>query len=75
MEPLHLACPVGTAKGAKECPVTLELLALADRNAVPRNRADPVTLTTLVQMLGKIDPCFVACHDMHGTKIDVPTSL
>ena len=37
MEPLHVACPVGTAKGAKECPVTLDLLSIDNVNSVLSN--------------------------------------
>ena len=37
MDPLHIACPVGTAKGAKELTVVLEILDIAKSNVVLRN--------------------------------------
>ena len=74
MEPLHVACPVVTDKGKNDCPVALELLSLSKSNNFLINISEPVTLATLVQMLKQLDPRFVACHDLHGTHIDVPSS-
>ena len=59
------------AKCAKYCPITLGIIALSESNAAISNQAEPVTLTTAVQMIKQIDPCFVSCHDLHGTHIDV----
>ena len=74
MDPLHLAWPLGMAKGAKECPIALEIIAIAESNAVPINQAEPVNLPTLVQMLRQLEPLLVAWYDLHDTHIDVQPS-
>ena len=60
MEPLHVVCPVGKAKGEKYFHVALEILTISKSNAVLSNQSEPVTLPTLMQMLEKLEPRFLA---------------